>query len=66
MAPTLASRRTSTLVLSCREGKSSVIDGEVVVTILEITGNQIRLGINASKDVLVLRAELEEAALVVA
>ena len=33
------------LVLARREGESVVIDGEIVVTILEIRGNQIRLGI---------------------
>jgi carbon storage regulator len=43
-----------------------VIDGEIVVTILEIRGNQIRLGIEAPRDVPILRAELQEAALAVA
>jgi carbon storage regulator len=46
------------LVLSRREGESIVIDGEVVVTILEIKGSQIRLGIQAPKDVAVWRKEL--------
>ena len=46
------------LVLSRRDGESVVIDGEIVVTILEIRGNQIRLGIEAPKNVSVWRGEL--------
>jgi carbon storage regulator CsrA len=47
------------LVLSRKEGESVVIDGEIVVTILEIRGSQIRLGIEAPREVPVLRGELE-------
>jgi carbon storage regulator len=54
------------LVLTRRQGESIVIDGEIVVTILEIRGSQIRLGIEAPKEVPVLRAELEAAELAVA
>jgi carbon storage regulator len=54
------------LVLARRAGESVVIDGEIVVTVLEIRGGQIRLGIEAPKEVAILRAELEEAALAVA
>jgi carbon storage regulator len=46
------------LVLSRHENEAVVIDGEIVVTILEIRGNQIRLGIEAPKNVSVWRGEL--------
>ena len=46
------------LVLARREGEAIVIDGEIVVTVLEIRGNQIRLGIEAAKEIPVLRGEL--------
>lgn len=46
------------LVLSRRRGEAIVIDGEIVVTLLEIRGNQIRLGVQAPARVGVQRAEL--------
>jgi carbon storage regulator len=46
------------LVLSRKENEAIVIDGKIVVTILEIRGNQIRLGIEAPMDVAVWRGEL--------
>ena len=46
------------LVLARREGEAIVIDGEIVVAVLEIRGNQIRLGIEAPKGVPVWRKEL--------
>jgi len=46
------------LVLARRESEAIVIDGEIVVTILEIRGSQIRLGIEAPKEIAVLRKEL--------
>ena len=46
------------LVLSRKKNESIVIDGEIVVTILEIRGNQIRLGIEAPQEVAVWREEL--------
>jgi len=46
------------LVLSRRESESIVIDGEIVVTVLEIRGRKISLGIEAPKDVSVWREEL--------
>lgn len=48
------------LVLSRKEDESIVIDGNIKVTILEIRGNQIRLGIEAPKNVPICRSELIE------
>ncbi len=50
------------LVLSRKENESIVIDGHIKVTILEIRGSKIRLGIEAPQDVPVLRSELVNAA----
>ena len=46
------------LVLSRRNGEQIVIDGNIKVTIIEIHGRQVRLGIEAPDDVRVLREEL--------
>ncbi len=46
------------LVLSRHENEAIVIDGQIKVTIVEIRGHQIRLGIEAPKDVVVRRGEL--------
>ena len=46
------------LVLSRKQGESLIIDGNTVVRILEVRGNQIRLGIEAPNNVAVLRSEL--------
>ncbi len=46
------------LVLTRRPEEGIVIDGNIKITILEIRGNQVRLGIEAPKEVAVLRSEL--------
>jgi carbon storage regulator len=46
------------LVLSRKENQSIVIDGCIKVTIVEIRGDKIRLGIEAPKEVAVWREEL--------
>ena len=46
------------LVLSRHENEAIVIGGRIKVTIVEIRGNQIRLGIEAPKEVAVWREEL--------
>ncbi|HBK39441.1 MAG: carbon storage regulator CsrA [Candidatus Nanopelagicales bacterium] len=49
------------LVLSRKVGESIVIGDDVVVTILEIRGDLIRVGIDAPKSVKVHRSEVFEA-----
>ena len=49
------------LVLSRRIGESVVIGNDVVVTILEVRGDIIRVGIQAPRDVPVHRQEVFEA-----
>lgn len=47
------------LVLSRKIGETLVIDGDVKVTVVRISGNRVALGIEAPDDVRVLRGELQ-------
>ncbi len=49
------------LILSRRLGESVTIGDDIVVTVVGISGNQIRLGINAPKAGRVLREEIYKA-----
>lgn len=49
------------LVLSRKKNESIVIDNEIVVTVVEIRGDKVRLGIVAPKDTPVHREEVYEA-----
>ena len=49
------------LVLSRKKNESIVIANDVVITVVEIRGDKIRLGIVAPKDVPVHRLEVYEA-----
>ena len=49
------------LVLSRKKNESIVINNDVVITIVEIRGDKVRLGIVAPKDVPVHRQEVYEA-----
>ena len=46
------------LILTRRVGETLMIGDEVSVTILGIKGNQVRVGVNAPKDVAVHREEI--------
>ncbi len=46
------------LVLSRKFNESIVIDGGIKITVVEIRGNQIRLGIEAPREIGVMREEL--------
>jgi len=48
------------LILTRRVGETLVIGDEVTVTVLGIKGNQVRIGVNAPKDVSVHREEIYE------
>lgn len=48
------------LVLSRKPGQSLQIGDNITVTVLEVRGHVIRLGIEAPRDVRVLRGELED------
>ena len=46
------------LILTRRIGETIMVGDEVTVTILGVKGNQVRIGINAPKDVSVHREEI--------
>jgi len=48
------------LILSRKIGESVVIDGRIIVKVVRAEGNQIKLGIDAPRDVPVMREELYE------
>lgn len=47
------------LVLSRREHERIRLGDSIVVTVIQVAGDKVRLGIEAPSDVLVLRDELE-------
>jgi carbon storage regulator len=49
------------LVLSRHRDESIIIGDDIVVTIVDIRGDKVRLGINAPQDVTVHRQEVYEA-----
>jgi carbon storage regulator len=49
------------LILSRRPGESLTIGDNITVTVVSINGNQIRLGVNAPREVRVLRDEIYKA-----
>ena len=51
------------LVLSRKPGQTIVINHDIEITVVEIQGNKIRLGIKAPRDVKVNRKEIEDAIL---
>lgn len=46
------------LVLSRKEGERIMLGDSVVLTIVRVSGDRIRLGIEAPSDMLILREEL--------
>ena len=49
------------LVLSRKENERIVIDDDITITLVEIRGDKVRLGIEAPKDVPVHRQEVYDA-----
>ena len=48
------------LILTRRVGEAVMIGNDVTVTVLGVKGNQVRIGVNAPRDVAVHREEIFE------
>ena len=44
------------LILTRRVGETLMVGDDVTVTVLGVKGNQVRIGVNAPKDISILRA----------
>lgn len=49
------------LILARREGETLLIGDNIEVTVLAVNGSQVRLGIEAPREIQVLREELVQA-----
>jgi len=47
------------LVLNRREGESVIINGNITVTVVSVNGRQVKIGIDAPKDIPVHREEIQ-------
>jgi len=50
------------LVLSRKESEKVLLGEEIVLTIVRVSGDRVRLGIEAPSEMLILRKELEDTA----
>lgn len=48
------------LVLSRKKGQSLIIGSDITITVLEVQSDKIKIGIDAPKEITILRKELYE------
>jgi len=48
------------LILTRRAGETVMVGNDITITVLGVKGNQVRIGINAPKDIAVHREEIYE------
>jgi carbon storage regulator len=56
--PDTGKRRKGMLILTRRVGETLMVGDDVTVTVLGVKGNQVRIGVNAPKEVAVHREEI--------
>ncbi len=49
------------LVLSRKKSERIVIDGNIVITVVDVRGDKVRLGIEAPREVSIHRSEVHDA-----
>jgi carbon storage regulator len=49
------------LILSRKKDESIIINGNIRITVVDFRGDKVRLGIDAPKDIIVHRQEVQEA-----
>jgi carbon storage regulator len=57
------SRRSTVIVIPRKKGESVVISDDIILTVIEVRGEKVRLGIEYPKGVTVHRREIYEAIL---
>ena len=48
------------LVLSRKESEKIKLGDEITITVVRVSGDRVRIGIEAPKDIIILRRELED------
>lgn len=58
--PDAPKRRSKVLVLSRKPNESIIVNGDIKITVVELKGGRVRLGIEAPRDVPIFREEIQE------
>ncbi len=53
-------RRVDMLVVTRKQDESILISDDIEITVLEITRDKVKIGVNAPKEIKIIRSELKE------